>query len=182
MRIDPARGTAAPSPRRGLSLAVAAALAATLAACQGGGLSGLTGGIPGITNIVETSEHGYIMPPRALEQVVVGSSKDQALVALGTPSTTANFEGEVFYYISQTRRRPVQFMNSRVIDQKVLAIYFDAARISRVTRIAQYGMQDGKIFDFISRTTPTGGADLVFIRQLLSVGNGPNPLSAFNQR
>lgn len=177
MRFVLARGHA-PSPRLGLALSLA--LAGLLAGCTGGGLAGLTGGIPGITNIVETTQHGYIVPPRALEQVVVGSSRDQALIALGTPSTTGDFEGEVFYYISQTRRRAVQFMDARLIDQKILAVYFDQSRQPKVVRIAQYGLQDGRVFDFISRTTPTGGSDLNFVQQLLRPGRGGNPLAALN--
>ena len=35
-------------------------------------------------------------------------------------------------------------------DQRVIAIYFDKDR--RVQRLADYGMKDGKIFDFVSRT------------------------------
>jgi outer membrane protein assembly factor BamE (lipoprotein component of BamABCDE complex) len=35
-------------------------------------------------------------------------------------------------------------------------------------RLADYGMKDGKVFDFISRTTPTGGRDENFIQQVFS--------------
>ena len=37
-------------------------------------------------------------------------------------------------------------------DQHVLAVYFDKS--GKVDRIANYGMKDGKVFDFVSRTTP----------------------------
>jgi hypothetical protein len=41
-------------------------------------------------------------------------------------------------------------------------------------------MQDGKVFDFISRTTPTGGKDQTFIGQLLAgLGSGQTPTSPF---
>ncbi len=182
MRSVPVRrsgGLRSPATRHARALIGLSALV-LLAGCAGGGLPGITGGIPGVTNIAQTTTHGFIMPPNALEQVPVGSSRDQALIALGTPSTTADFEGEVFYYISQTRRRPVQFMDARVIDQKVLAIYFDAARTPRVTRIAQYGLQDGRVFDFITRTTPTGGSDINFIQQLLSPGSTRPSVPGFN--
>jgi outer membrane protein assembly factor BamE (lipoprotein component of BamABCDE complex) len=51
----------------------------------------------------------------------------------------------------------VAFMNQKVVDQRVIAVYFDKNR--RVRRLANYGLQDGKIFDFISRTTPSGGQE-----------------------
>jgi outer membrane protein assembly factor BamE (lipoprotein component of BamABCDE complex) len=128
-------------------------------------LAGCAQDLPVIGTISETSHHGYLLPPSALEQVPVGSSRDQVLIALGSPSTTAQFGGEVFYYISQTRVRPVAFMDARVVDQRVLAVYFDER--DRVTQIADYGLQDGRVFDFITRTTPTGGRDINFLAQLL---------------
>jgi outer membrane protein assembly factor BamE (lipoprotein component of BamABCDE complex) len=57
-------------------------------------------------------------------------------------------------------------MNTHVVDQKVLAVYFDEN--SQVTQIANYGLQDGQIFDFVSRTTPTGGKDYSFLTQIFS--------------
>lgn len=114
---------------------------------------------------------GYVADPRAIELVPVGSSREQVLLALGTPSTTATFDAEVFYYVSQLRVRPVAFMNAKLVDQRVLAVYF--GEDGRVANIANYGMQDGKVFDFISRTTPTAGKDQTFIGQLLTgLGGG----------
>jgi len=116
--------------------------------------------------ISETRHRGYIMSEMALEQVPVGSSREQALVALGTPTTTADFGGESLYYISQTMRQPIAFMKAGVVDQRVLAVYLDAD--GRVSRIANYGLKDGRVFDFVSRTTPTTGSDVSFVGQLLS--------------
>ena len=109
----------------------------------------------------ETLTQGYVIDQQQIDQVPVGSSREQVLLALGTPSTTATFDNEVFYYISQTRVRSVAFQNPKLVDQRVLAVYFGDD--SRVTRIANYGKQDGKPFDFISRTTPTGGKDHNFL-------------------
>jgi len=119
----------------------------------------------------ETLSQGYVVDQQALDMVPVGSSREQVQLALGTPSTTATFDNEVFYYISQTRRRPVAFMNPRLVDQRVLAVYFGDD--GRVSNIANYGMMDGKVFDFISRTTPTGGKDQNFLIQMITgVGGG----------
>ena len=49
----------------------------------------------------------------------------------------------------------LSFMPVQMTDQHGLAVYFD--KNSKVDRIANYGMKDGKVFDFVSRTTPTGG-------------------------
>jgi hypothetical protein len=69
----------------------------------------------------------------------------------------ATVSGEAFYYISQRAERPVGFMPQQLTDQRVIAVYFDRKR--RVERLADYGLKDGRIFDFVTRTTPTGGKD-----------------------
>ena len=114
----------------------------------------------------ETLQRGYIPSETALQQVQVGAPREQVLIALGTPSTTADFGGEVFYYISQKTNRPVAFMNSHVIDQTVLAVYFDEN--GAVSQVANYGLEDGQIIDLVSRVTPTAGKDFSFISQLFS--------------
>jgi outer membrane protein assembly factor BamE (lipoprotein component of BamABCDE complex) len=149
--------TCVPSPRRltvrqrGLRAAAAVALiCAALAGCTG-----------------EQFQKGYILPPNALEQIPIGASQDQVLIVMGTPSTVATLNGEVFYYISQRSERKVAFMNQQVVDQRVIAIYFDKNR--QVQRLANYGLQDGKIFDFISRTTPTSGQELSYLTPLFKL-------------
>jgi len=120
------------------------------------------------SDILSTSQtyvEGYVVDQEALESIPVGSSRDQVLLALGSPSTTAIFDEEVFYYISQTRYRGAQFMKPKVVDRRVLAIYFDDQGL--VAQITNYGLQDGKLFDFTTKTTPTGGKDQSFLSQLI---------------
>ncbi|UPK08112.1 outer membrane protein assembly factor BamE [Bradyrhizobium sp. 170] len=137
--------------RRGFRAAAAVALiCAALVGCTG-----------------EQFQKGYILPPNALEQIPIGASQDQVLIVMGTPSTVATLNGEVFYYISQRSERKVAFMNQQVVDQRVIAIYFDKNR--QVQRLANYGLQDGKIFDFISRTTPTSGQELSYLTPLFKL-------------
>jgi outer membrane protein assembly factor BamE (lipoprotein component of BamABCDE complex) len=147
-----------------------------LAAVLPAGCVGTSVAPNGFAPMSKTSQHGYVVSEEAIQQVPVGSSQDQVLIALGSPSTTGNYGGEVYYYISQTRRQPVKFMNSRVVDERVLAVYFDKGK--KVERLADYGKKDGKVFDFISRTTPTGGRDENFIQQVFGgvVGFGPGHL------
>ena len=106
----------------------------------------------------ETFQRGYVLPEGALEQVPLGASQEQVLLVLGTPSTVATVSGEAFYYISQKADRPVSFMRTEVTDQRVIAVYFDKDR--KVRRVAEYGLKDGHMFDFVSQTTPTAGNDL----------------------
>jgi outer membrane protein assembly factor BamE (lipoprotein component of BamABCDE complex) len=144
------------SKRRGLT---ACALVLALALPLGGCLMG------------ETFQRGYVLPEGALEQIRLGASQEQVLIVLGTPSTVATVSGEAFYYISQTATRAASFMPTTITDQRVVAIYFDRNR--RVQRVADYGIKDGQLFDFVSRTTPTAGSDMNFIKQLMStIENG----------
>jgi outer membrane protein assembly factor BamE (lipoprotein component of BamABCDE complex) len=115
----------------------------------------------------ETYQKGYIVPDGALEQVPIGSTQEQVLIVLGTPSTVATVSGEAFYYISQRSERPVNFMPQTVTDQRVVAVYFDKNR--RVERLANYGLKDGRIFDFVSRTTPTGGKDVAYLNAIFKM-------------
>lgn len=113
----------------------------------------------------ETFQRGYVLPDGALEQLPLGASQEQVLLVLGTPSTVATVSGEAFYYISQKVDRPIAFMQTKVTDQRVIVVYFDKSR--RVQRLAEYGLKDGKVFDFVSRTTPTSGNDLNVITTIL---------------
>ena len=115
----------------------------------------------------EQFQKGYIVPEGALEQLPIGASQDQVLIVMGTPSTVATLSGEVFYYISQRSERKVAFMNQNVIDQRVVAVYFDKNRTVR--RVANYGLQDGKVFDFISRTTSTSGQEMSYLTPILKL-------------
>lgn len=122
-------------------------------------------------------QHGYVLSENALAQVPVGSSREQVLLVLGSPSTTSTLSGDTFYYISQTiDENPL--MGRSVTDQRVLAVYFDENGL--VKQIANYGLKDGKVFDFIERKTRTGGADLNLIAQIFKGVGRVNPLGNMN--
>ena len=123
-------------------------------------------------SFTQVYQRGYVIPEGALEQIPLGSSQEQVLIVLGTPSTVATVSGEVFYYISQRAEQPVAFMQQRVTNQRVIAVYFDKAR--RVARLANYGLKDGKIFDFVSRTTPTSGAEISYLGYVFNIMKSSN--------
>jgi outer membrane protein assembly factor BamE (lipoprotein component of BamABCDE complex) len=113
---------------------------------------------------------GYVFDEQNLSQVRVGSAAEQVLIVLGTPSTTSTVGGDAWYYISQRVERPAAFLPQHIADQHVYAVYFDKNK--KVTRIANYGLEDGKVVDFSSRTTVTGGGENRLLQQLMKqVGN-----------
>jgi outer membrane protein assembly factor BamE (lipoprotein component of BamABCDE complex) len=141
-----------PSVRRLSALAAAIALGLMLGGC-----------------FTQTYQRGYVLADGALEQIPLGAPQEQVLITLGTPSTVATVSGEVFYYIS-ARTEQTSFLPERTLDQRVVAVYFDKSR--RVARIANYGLQDGRVFDFISRTTPTSGQELNYLSYVFKIFGG----------
>ena len=117
----------------------------------------------------QTYQRGYVLADGALDQIPLGATQEQVLIVLGTPSTVATVSGEVFYYISQ-RSEQTAFLPQKVVDQRVVAVYFDKNR--RVERLANYGLQDGKIFDYISRKTPTSGQELSYLTYVFKIFGG----------
>lgn len=112
-------------------------------------------------------KHGQHFTQSDLQQIQTGMSKEQVRLTLGTPSTTTTATAtgsETYYYISSTATQTAFFKPSE-IDRQVVAVYFNP--MGTVERIANYGIKDGKVFDFISRTTPApGGNDEGLLKQL----------------
>lgn len=134
-----------------LKLAAAAGVALSLSGCLG---------YEGVVN------RGAVLDTRKVAQVKPGMAAPQVMQALGTPSTTSTIGGDAWYYVSQRLERSLAFMPQNITDQRVLAVYFDKSR--KVTRVADYGMEDGKPIDFLSRTTPVAGPDYHLIQSLLA--------------
>jgi outer membrane protein assembly factor BamE (lipoprotein component of BamABCDE complex) len=157
-RLDRVAAPALPRKRSRLFAVLLTAVLPAMAALPVGGCTDM---------FSQVYQRGYIPPEGALEQVPLGASQEQVLIVLGTPSTVATVSGEVFYYISQRAEQKLAFMPQDVTNQRVIAVYFDKQR--HVTRLANYGLKDGKVFDFVSRTTPTSGVELNYINYIFSI-------------
>ena len=125
-------------------------------------LGALLGGCLG-----QVYQRGYVLPEGALQQIPIGAAQEQVLIVMGTPSTVATVSGDTFYYISQRTESAALFIPDKPTDQRVVAIYFDKNR--RVERLADYGIKDGRVFDYISRTTPTSGQELSYLTPLFKL-------------
>ena len=105
----------------------------------------------------EDLHKGYVVDERAVSQIKPGMGPEQVLQTLGTPTTVSTVG-------NKTQNRTLYFLGERVTDQRVTAVYFTPA--FKVERIALYGLEDGKVFDFISRRTEAGGNEANFVSQL----------------
>lgn len=138
-------------------LLLPAAMALTVAACS--------------SNI---AHRGYLAKPGAFGQVREGMPKSEVEGILGSPSTTAsvNYQGDSYYYISSTTQQTA-FLNPKEVERQVIAIRFD--QNDQVASLGQYGLEDGKIVDINSRTTPTKGRELTMLQQLFGNIGKPGP-------
>jgi outer membrane protein assembly factor BamE (lipoprotein component of BamABCDE complex) len=151
-------------------------LSLPLAACGSGGADNFGFTLPTSAGLNEEVTRGFVMDDELIGKVKPGMDVQQVLQTLGTPSTTSTVGNRTFYYISQRAARQFQFQSLQVVDQNVLAIYFNQR--FKVERIANFGLKDGVIFDFISRTTPTGGEEQSFLRNLFRGVTRFNPFGS----
>lgn len=131
-----------------LSAIMLSALALALAGCD--------------SNVIK---HGVQFHEGDLQQIQPGMTQEQVRMNLGTPSTTAVVgTSQAYYYISSTATQTA-FMLPTEKDRQVVAVYFSQA--GTVERVANYGMKDGRVFDYVSKTTPApGGKDVGIVQQL----------------
>ena len=126
-------------------------------------LAGLAIAIAGCATTI--TKHGTQLNEQDVSQIAPGMSPDQVKQVLGTPATTgAVGRGNAYYYISSTMSQ-TSFFTPTETDRQVVAVYF--TQTGQVERVANYGMKDGKVFDFISRTTPSANTnDQSIVQQL----------------
>ena len=112
------------------SLVLAALIAVSLTAC-----------------VESITKHGHQFHEGDIGQVSPGMSQEQVRTVLGTPTTTAAVgTGSAFYYISSTQGQTT-FLTPKEKDRRVVAVYF--GQMGSVDRVAQYGLKDGKVFDYV---------------------------------
>lgn len=140
----PARGA---RPRRLTLLAAGSAVLLLLAACSS-----------------EVTVRGNMPDPEVVATIQPGSTTRSGVVELlGSPSTVSNFEDKHWYYIGQ-KQTQVAFLEPEILERSVLVIAFnDAGTVQEATT---YTLEDGRIVDPVSRTTPTEGRELTILQQL----------------
>ena len=124
----------------------------------------------------QVDRHGHLFTDVDLQQIQPGMSQDQVRLTLGTPDTKGTLGGDVFYYISSTRKT-MPMGRPKVIDRKIVAVYFNQQQT--VKEVGHFGLQDGQIIDIIDGETPTYGKKLTALEQLF--GNISNRRSLLQQ-
>ena len=112
-----------------------------------------------LTHVLETIDRSQ---PAALERLF-------DLIRIDSVSTDPAYaprcEAAAQWCAASLRDIVARFLDPNEVDRKVVAVYFTP--VGSVERVAQYGMKDGKVFDFISRTTPSATKNEDGIIQML---------------
>jgi len=113
-----------------------------------------------------TETRGHLKEDEALSTIKVGTTtKEEALKALGSPSSESSFGPKTWYYVSSIRKTH-SILAPEIIDQHVIEIAFDAGGV--VSEVKQYSLQDGKNIEIASRVTPSEGQQLGFFEQIFA--------------
>jgi len=121
------------------------------------------------------NQRGYVAEPMAYESIVIG--QDNKLTVgqkLGNPSIGGTFDNatggeDTWYYISsfdvQAAFFPVQSE-----ERDILAIKFTPE--GQVASLERYGLEDGRVVNYVDRETPTRGRDLTILQQIFNAVPG----------
>ncbi len=133
--------------RRSLALAgVLACAAALTAACS-----------PVIRN------HGYVPQPEELADLRVGlDTRASVQSKIGRPAGTGIFTDDGWYYVS-SKVEHLTYHAPEVVDRRVVAVLFDQDDV--LAAVTEYGLEDGRIVDLETKTTPTYGRQLTILEQ-----------------
>lgn len=107
--------------------------------------------------------HGYTPAEAQLEQIRVGQdTRGSVSRKIGRPGTSGIFTDDGWYYVS-TRVEHMGYYAPEVVDRSVIAIVFDQSDV--VASINRYGLDDGRVIDLETNTTPTHGRQLTILEQ-----------------
>lgn len=115
--------------------------------------------------VIET--HGYFARGGTLAKPLEEGSHSRQEIEelLGSPSTVAAFDENLWYYISSTSHT-FAWKPPIVVARSVMAIQFDA-ETNMVKSVRTYDVKDGRVIAFASDVTPTRGREFSFFEQLL---------------
>jgi outer membrane protein assembly factor BamE (lipoprotein component of BamABCDE complex) len=133
--------------------------------------------LAGCDTIVD--QRGFAPTPGSLEKLEIGAqSREDVVRLIGSPSTVATFNPNVWYYISQ-KQETWAFMKPSMVDQNVMQLNFNEA--GRLQTIKKYDLTDGKDIAMVSRITPTAGKEMTILEQIMgNVGRFSGPRQETN--
>lgn len=108
--------------------------------------------------------HGKLIDREEIANITPGShNKEDVFRLLGTPSTTATFDSNTWYYISKITEAKA-FFAPKTTEQDVYVVEFDDSGI--VKNIIHRGVEDSQEVVYVNRITPTTGQSTSFMQQI----------------
>ncbi len=122
------------------------------------------------------SNRGNLVEDFRIAEVTPGiSTRTNVLKSLGSPTTTAPFDDNVWYYIGQKMEKRGIF-DPEVVDEKVVVVAFDDQGIVQTLQEVDNNRLEVPTVD---RKTPTSGNEVTLLEQLLgNVGKFNTPDSS----
>lgn len=107
---------------------------------------------------------GNMVEDYRMKEIVPGvSSRTNVLQSLGSPSTHAPFDDNVWYYIGEKTEQTGIF-DPKVVDKKIVVVAFNDDGIVEDIQNVNAGDID---VPYVRRKTPTSGNDITVLQQLL---------------
>ncbi|MEM7056715.1 MAG: outer membrane protein assembly factor BamE [Pseudomonadota bacterium] len=111
----------------------------------------------------EIRNHGFAPVDEDLARVTVGvDTRGSVRRKIGRPGASGIFNEQGWYYVS-SKVEHYLYYDPEVIDRKVVAVLFDENDV--VASVNTYGIEDGRIIDLETNTTPTYGRELTILEQ-----------------
>ncbi|MFQ3361300.1 MAG: outer membrane protein assembly factor BamE [Alphaproteobacteria bacterium] len=118
---------------------------------------------------------GYVADKGIFEQINIGMRKNSVENIMGSPSYISAINGETYYYLS-SKFESNGFLKPKEIERSIFSVQFDDNEI--IKNISNYGLSDGKVFDYINRRTISRGTELTLLQDLFDdVGRYTNAQS-----
>ena len=133
--------------------------------------------VGGCESIVD--QRGFAATPGSVEKLEVDTqSREDVVRLIGSPSTVATFNPNVWYYIAQ-KQEYYAFFKPTMLEQNVMQLNFNKS--GRLTAIKKYDLSNSKDIDMVSRITPTAGKEITVLEQIMgNVGRFSGPKQESN--
>lgn len=155
--LDPKASRHGPYMTRPIARIARTALRAALVAAVAGLVAA------GCTENIRT--RGNLPDPKVVAEIKPGKqTREQITRMIGTPSTVATFEKEIWIYIGG-RVKTKSFFNPEVLERKILTVEFDKNGV--VKHVRSLDATDARQIELVQRETPTKGKELTVLQQLI---------------
>ena len=107
---------------------------------------------------------GYAPTDSQIAELLPGVDDANTVSAkIGRPSIGGVIRNDSWYYVA-SRVETFAYNAPEVTERKIVAVQFDEQGVVEAVNI--YGVEDGRIINYVTRTTPTFGRELTVLQQI----------------